>query len=497
MWGDMIWPTMSGVAQILLVGWVVFEWVLRLLALFVVPRNRGPNAGVSWLLFIFLVPAVGWAAFLIFGSSRLPKNRRDAQVSLDMYIVATMRKARAQWKGAADLLSVKPPEKYNNSVQLSTRLTHLPLFSGNTVEPVTEYDESIRRVIADIEAARSYVMVEYYIIALDDATAPLFVALEAAVQRGVAVRVLYDAYGSHKYPRRKEMIARFAAAGIEAHAMLPLRLPGKDYVRPDLRNHRKIVVVDGLVGYTGSLNMIQRDYHRRDGIVYDELVVRVEGPVATQLEAVFLNDWLAETGEFLKGLRSDAGVQQKSRGNVLAHVIPSGPGYEYENNRKFFASLFYTAQRQITIVNPYFVPDESLSSALISAVVRGVKVTLINSEAIDQVFVAHAQRSYYEQMLRAGVSIYLYKAPTLLHAKYTIIDDDACFVGSSNMDIRSFELNQELTLTAYDKKFVATMQKITRGYIQHSVKIEKATWLQRPPRKRLLDNLARLTSSLQ
>ena len=143
------------------------------------------------------------------------------------------------------------------------------------------------------------------------------------------------------------------------------------------------------------------------------------------------------------------------------------------------------------------MPDQSLITALTSAARRGVRVRLLNSEAIDQVFVAHAQRSYYEEMLQAGVEIYLYKKPTLLHSKYAIIDDDACFVGSSNMDIRSFELNQELTLTVYDKKFVAAMQRITDGYLKKYTRVSKKAWLSRPPRKQLLDNIARLTSSLQ
>ena len=143
------------------------------------------------------------------------------------------------------------------------------------------------------------------------------------------------------------------------------------------------------------------------------------------------------------------------------------------------------------------MPDQSLITALIGAARRGVRVRLLNSEAIDQVLVAHAQRSYYEEMLRAGVEIYLYKKPTLLHSKFALIDDDACFVGSSNMDIRSFELNQELTLTCYDTAFVALMQNITDGYLKKSTKIHKKDWLSRPPRKQLLDNIARLTSSLQ
>lgn len=486
-----------GIVHVLVVIWFIFEWALRILALFIVPRNRKPNSGMSWLLFIFLIPEVGWIAFLVFGFSKLPKGRRDAQATLDNYIQQAMQYIARRWKDEAHRIEARAPEKYHNSVKLSAGLTHLPLFAGNIIEPIADYNEVITRITKDIAAATQYIQVEYYILALDVATEPFFAALEAAADRGVTVRVLYDAFGSRKFPRKKEMLARLEAAGIDTHAMLPLRLPGKNYTRPDLRNHRKLVVIDGAIGYTGSLNMIQRDYHRKDDIVYDELVVRVEGPVVLQLEAVFLNDWLAETGRVLAERSVDFPAQLKLKGEMAAHVVPSGPGYEYENNRKLFTSLFHAAEKRITIVNPYFVPDQSLISALTSAAARGVEVVLINSEAIDQVMVAHAQRSYYEEMLRAGVKIYLYKKPALLHAKFTIIDDDACFVGSSNMDIRSFELNQELTLTSYDGKFVASMQDIVDGYLKRAHRVTKKQWSKRPPRKQLLDNLARLTSSLQ
>lgn len=482
---------------VLLAIWVAFEWVLRILALFVIPRNRRPNSGLSWLFFIALVPTIGWIVFLILGTTKLPKNRRDAQASLDRYITQAMQQVADQWKGSKSILSAKPPGKYTNSVRLSEGLTHLPLFSGNKIEPLFDYDKIIQQITQDIRRAKQYIFLEYYILALDSTTEPLFTALETAAAQGVKVRVLYDAFGVRKFDRKDEMLMRMKRAGIEAHAMLPLRLPGKGYIRPDLRNHRKLVVVDGQIGYTGSLNMVRRDYHRKDDIIYDELVVRVEGPVTAQLEAVFLNDWLAETGQFLADKAGDITDQLQPKGSQLAHVVPSGPGYDYENNRQFFASLFYAAEKEIVIVNPYFVPDDSLSTALISAAKRGVRVILVNSEAIDQVLVAHAQRSYYEQMLEAGVEIYLYKKPILLHSKFTIVDNDACFVGSSNMDIRSFELNQELTLTVYDEAFNSSMRQITAGYLKKSKRINKKEWLSRPPRKKLLDNIARLTSSLQ
>lgn len=486
-----------GIWHVLFVIWFAFEWLLRILALFVIPRNRRPNSAMSWLLFIFLIPEIGWIAFLIFGFSKLPKGRRNAQDTLDGYIQQMTQYVAGQRKQDAHMIEALAPEKYQNSAALSEGLTHLPLFAGNNIQPIAHYDEVIKRMIADIASAKRYVQVEFYILALDATTEPFFTALETAVAQGVEVRVLYDAFGSRKFPRRKEMLQRLADAGIEAHAMLPLHLPGKHYTRPDLRNHRKLVVIDGVVGYTGSLNMIQRNYHRTDDIVYDELVVRLEGPAVLQLLAVFLNDWLAETGQILGKHTVDLADQLKLKGKMSAQIVPSGPGYEYENNRKLFTSLFHAAKSHITIVNPYFVPDQSLISALTSAAARGVTVTLVNSQAIDQVVVAHAQRSYYEEMLRAGVRIYLYEKPALLHAKFAIIDDDACFVGSSNMDIRSFELNQELTLTSYDKQFVAQMQAIADSYLKKSRQINKDAWSKRPSRKKLLDSLARLTSALQ
>ena len=491
---------MDGTAvQALIVGYYILEWLLRILALFVIPRNRTPAAGMSWLMVIFLAPPIGWAIFLVFGSRRLPKNRRDAQRIVEDHMGRIMKSLGSRWAKTVRRLESQPPKKYQAVAQLSKNLTKLTVLGGNEIEPLAAYDAVFDRMIVDIDAARHFVHVEYYILALDEVTESFFGALERAAGRGVAVRVLYDAFGSRKFTQRKVMLERLNKAGISVQAMLPLRLPGRGYVRPDLRNHRKIVVIDGETGYTGSQNMIQRDYHRRDTIVYDELVVRITGPVVLQLEAVFLTDWHAETAAVLP--ESQAAISRATKGAESglsrAQVIPSGPGYDYENNLRVFTTALYTAQKAITIVNPYFVPDPALAMALANAAQRGVCVRLYNSAAVDQVIVAHAQRSYYEQMLRAGVEIYLYDAPMLLHSKYITIDDDVAFVGSSNMDIRSFELNHELTLAVYDRSLVTRIEAITEVYRSRSRQITIEEWQKRPPRKQLLDNLARLTSSLQ
>lgn len=483
--------------QFLTTVWYFFELALMALALFVVPRNRKPTSGMAWLMVIFLAPAPGFILFLILGSPKLPKSRRDAQKTLNQYISRALKDVSKEPE-LKKVINASVSEKYQNVSSLAASLTRLPVFSHNNVVAIDDYYAVFHAIIADIASAKHFVYVEYYILALDDATEPVIEALEQAAARGVTVRVLYDAYGSRKYKRKKEMRARLQAAGVQIHSVLPFRMPGKGYVRPDLRNHRKLVVIDGHVGYTGSQNMVERAYHRKDSIVYDELVTRLTGPVVTQLEAVFITDWFSETGtlpvdshDMFEPNRLDA------KHNVNAQLVPSGPGYDDENNLKVFTAALYDAKDSITIVNPYFVPDESLIMALVSAARRGVEVRMVNSEAIDQFFVAHAQRSYYEQMLQAGVEIFLYKAPTLLHSKYILIDSDLALVGSSNMDIRSFELNQELTLVIYDEAVVSQLRSITTTYLKHSRRINPRKWLARRRYKQLLDNLARLTSSLQ
>ncbi len=224
-----------------------------------------------------------------------------------------------------------------------------------------------------------------------------------------------------------------------------------EWRRPDLRNHRKILVIDGTVAFTGSLNLIEPGYNKpknhKDGREWVELVARVEGPVVTALNVLFATDWYSETRTKLtKEIQAPTGVA----GSVPAQVIPSGPGFATENNLRAFTTLLYSAQRRISITSPYFVPDESLLYAVTTAAQRGIDVELFVSEAGDQFMVYHAQRSYYEALLRAGVRIFLYPAPYVLHSKFFTVDDDVAVLGSSNLDMRSFGLNYEVSLMIPD-----------------------------------------------
>lgn len=468
---------------------IVVNWSLRVLALFVIPRNRAPNSALAWLMVIFLLPIPGWVLFLLFGSTKLPKDRRDLQARLDAVVKRI---------GPTHLIKRdRVARKYERVERLAQELTHLPLTNVSSYEIHDQYEATFARIADDIRRATKTVYLEYYIFVLDEATEEIVTALEDAKHRGVDVKVIYDSAATHiqRYRYARPLLRRFKRAGIAAIPSLPVKLHRGRYMRPDLRNHRKIITIDSQIGYIGSQNMIDKKYHRRGALYYKEIVVRVEGEVVPQLEAIFAADWYAETRHDI--LAHATRVQKLPRGNVQVQLVPSGPGYEDENNLHVFNELISAAEKSLTIVSPYFIPDASMLIAIVSAAKRGVRVRIINSEVIDQIFAAHAQRSYYEELLRAGVEIYLYKKPAFVHAKFMTVDHEAAMIGSSNMDIRSFELDHEVTMVAYDSTFCCELDSITRTYMKHSHQINAKQWFARPRYLQLLDNIARLTSAFQ
>jgi cardiolipin synthase len=314
------------------------------------------------------------------------------------------------------------------------------------------------------------------------------------------VRVLLDHIQSMRKPGYRKTIRRLKRAGVLWELMLPLQpLKGK-WQRPDLRNHRKLLIVDGKVGFMGSQNVIDRTYNMRSnirrGLKWKDLMTRVEGPIVAGLNAIFITDWYSETDELLT--RDIEPVHPVQVPNALdCQVVPSGPGFEGENNLRLFLALLYYAQERIIITSPYFVPDESIMYAITTATQRGVAVELFVSEIGDQKLVYHAQRSYYEELLNAGVTIYMYKAPYILHAKHFTIDDEVAVIGSSNMDMRSFSLNMEVSLMVRGKSFVNDLREIEDGYRAQSRQLTLEEWNRQSLRSTILDNLARLTSSVQ
>lgn len=468
---------------------------IRVFAVIYVPQNRKPQTATAWLLAIFLIPYVGFILFLLIGSTKLPKGRRDKQTEINSYILETTEGMDEVVRDATF------PPWLDSIVELNRTLGSMPMVGGNTAKLLTDYAESLEAMAASLATAKKFVHVEFYILALDRTTAPFFDAMEAAVKRGVTVRVLLDHIASLRSPGYRRTIRKLREIGVHWRLMLPVQpLRGK-YQRPDLRNHRKILVIDGVIAFTGSQNMIDRSYNKRSnirrGLRWKDLMVRFEGPIVAGVNALFVTDWYSETDELLT--REVAGVPpEKTSHNVIdAQIVPSGPGFEHENNLRLFNGMLYNAQHKVIITSPYFVPDDSMLYAITNAAYRGLDVQLFVSAVADQPLVFHAQRSYYEALLRSGVRIWRYTAPTVLHAKHFTIDDDVAVIGSSNMDMRSFSLNFEISVMVHGRHIVQKLRELEESYRKHSTELFLDEWLTRPRRSQVLDNAARLTAAVQ
>ncbi|GAA1855806.1 cardiolipin synthase [Microbacterium koreense] len=478
--------------------WVILvfivDLVVRITAIIVVPRNRRPTAAMAWLLAIYFIPFVGVFLFLLIGNPRLPRKRRRRQEQINDYIRETSE--------SLDFGTLRPnaPAWFTSLVTLNRNLGAMPLAGDNAASLISDYQQSLDAMADEIRQATHYVHVEFYILQSDESTDNFFRALEEVAARGVVVRVLMDHWANRGKPYYKQTMRRLDAMGAQWRLMLPVQpLKGK-YQRPDLRNHRKLLVVDGRVAFTGSQNVTDSTYNLpkniRRGLHWVDLMARVEGPVVASVNAVFLSDWYSETNEVLTD-EIDLFDVKAGPGDLDCQIVPSGPGFEFQNNLKLFAALLYAAEREIIIVSPYFVPDESLLLAITTACQRGVRVELFVSEEGDQALVYHAQRSYYEALLRAGVKIWMYQKPYILHSKSMTIDDEAAIIGSSNMDMRSFGLNLEISMLVRGEEFVREMRVVEQNYRELSRELTLEEWSQQPLRSTVLDNLARLTSALQ
>ncbi|WCM56753.1 cardiolipin synthase [Microbacterium sp. EF45047] len=474
-------------------AYAVVDITVRIVAIVTIPRNRRPTAAMAWLLAIFFIPVFGVLLFLLIGNPKLPRARRRKQERINDYIADTARHLHF------GTLRPDAPEWFPPLVHMNQSMGALPLSGDNGARLISDYQASIDAMAEEIRRAREYVHVEFYILQADASTDGFFQALEDAAARGIPVRVLLDYWANRWKPKYRQTVRRLEAMGADWHLMLPVQPLRGRIQRPDLRNHRKLLVVDGRVGFLGSQNITDSSYNLpkniRRGLHWVDLMVRVDGPVVSSINAVFLSDYYAETDRVPEGI--DITRVETGSGDLDCQIVPSGPGFEVENNLRLFLTLLYAARSKIMIVSPYFVPDEALLQAVTAACDRGVQVELFVSEEGDQAMVFHAQRSYYEALLRAGVRIWMYRKPYILHTKSLTIDDQVAVIGSSNMDMRSFGLNMEISMLVRGEEFVREVRAVEDEYRALSRELTLEEWLKQPLRSTVLDNLARLTSALQ
>jgi len=473
---------------------VIVIFVINVVALGLVPERRRPSSAMAWLLLIFFLPGIGLLLFLLLGSPYVPKKRREEQRVAGELIRSGLATVPA--------LPASPdrPGFLDSAMALNRNLGWLPSTQNNTAVLFGDYQESIQAKADLVRTAERFVHVEYFMMCRDATSEPFFAALLEVAARGVTVRVLFDHMSTFGLPGHKELLATFDRAGIQWRPMLPIQPLKGEWRRPDLRNHRKIVVVDGRTGFVGSQNMIDSSYHNKKheaaGRHWHELTTRVEGPVVQTLNLVFASDWFIETNERLADWVHPVAFDE-NHGELTCQIVPSGPGFPDENNLRLFNTLIYGAQHRLSITSPYFVPDDSLLYAITTAAQRGVAVELFVSERGEQFMVSHAQNSYYRFLLEAGVRIFQYPYPAVLHAKHFSVDDHTAVIGSSNMDIRSFNLDFEVSMMCTGPSFVAAMRQVEDGYRAVAKELTLQEWTKRSITQRWLDNVMRLTSAVQ
>jgi cardiolipin synthase len=467
--------------------WVFFasEWVIRVVMLVVVPVRRTPAAAKGWLLLIFFEPWVGLLIYLLIGRAKLPRWQRERLAELP----AAMAGVVGRLANHPNVFHPDVGPALAPAVTLAENVGASPILGGNAVELLRDYDGTIDRLTADIERAENHAHLLFYILADDRTTAPVIEALGRAAKRGVRCRVLADAIGSR--PGLRTLRPKLAALGVEVHAMLPVRFLPWRKARLDLRNHRKIAVIDGRIGYTGSQNLVAAEF--KEGLTYEDLMARVTGPAVLELQHVFASDWYLETSEVLNGEAEFP--EPVIAGSVPAQVLASGPAFGSRGNQQLVVALVHGARTKVVLTTPYFIPDEPLLQAMQTAARRGVEVHLVVSEEGDQAIVTLAQESYYEELLEVGVLIHIYRKD-FLHAKHLSVDDAVAMIGSSNLDIRSFALNAEVMLVTYDASVAARLAAEQERYYQNSRTLTLAAHEQSSLGKRIARNLARLLSPL-
>lgn len=479
---------------------LVLDYAIKIAAVGIVPEGRRPSSSNAWLLLILLLPVVGLPLFLLMGSPYINRRRHRIQQEANAMI--------------EDVHNGTPDEPENvdfgpelsSILHLSRALTGFPAVLGHNRGLWADYNQAMQRLADAIDEAEEYIHVEIYITAWDETTDVFFRALERAVDRGVQVRYLFDQIGSLKYPGYRKLGKRLTEIGIDWQPMLPLAPWRGRFRRPDLRNHRKIVVIDGDVGFIGSINMIDRSYlmraNRRIGRQWVDYLVEFTGPIVASFESMFAVDWYTESGEALD-IRPPHDIGGQPGDANVVQLVPSGPGYTTSPNLRVFTSLIHHAKHRLIICSPYFVPDESILEAVTTAAYRGVRVELLVSEKGDQFFVHHAQSSYYQSLLEAGIHIYQFPEPFVLHSKFVLADPDDAgqapvgAFGSSNLDMRSFGLNYESTVLVAEGDLIDQLRHLAENYQAVSRVLTLARWNRRGWARRYVDNVAKLTSALQ
>lgn len=453
--------------------------------------RRPVGVVLAWFLIVVLFPLIGISLYILIGERPVGRKLTRKIIRMDKEYAAITENMRQRYMADKQLL---PLEGRALSL-LAESKNGSPVIAGNQIELYTSSLEILQHFIDEINQAKKTLHLEFYIWALGGDADRVGEALIAAAKRGVVCKVLLDSLGSKDW-FKSSWPGRFRSAGIAVTEALPIQLGRFQFRRADLRLHRKIFVIDNTVVWTGSMNMVDPRSFKQDSGVGEwvDAMVRIEGPVASQFELTFSFDWSVDNPK-ITHFNNVAPSQTPVIGQVLAQEFSSGPVYRDDILYQVLLSAIMDARQELTITTPYFGPDDGLIQALMAAAGRGVKVTLIVPKLNDSALVAWSSRSFYTDLMSAGVNIAEFDGG-LLHTKSMLIDKKVAIFGSVNFDQRSLRLNFEISLIVYNLDFCAKLETLIESYLAQSKLVNPRAWAKRPRWRVLLENAAHLASPL-
>lgn len=476
------------------ISWDVIFWLSGMVVAFItipmiVLQRREPTATLAWVLGIFLLPWVGLLLYILIGRQRLNRQvrRRIARAAeldplLDKHLENVSDRSSPfasldkRWKsGERDLR------------QLSERMGCRPPTWGNEVQLISDAATKYAQLEDAIRGAQDHIHILYYIWQADDSGRRFRDLLIRKAKEGVSVRVLVDGVGSFGLD---SFMIPLVQAGGQFTEFLPVSVFSKHW-HPNLRNHRKLVVIDGKIAFTGSMNIGDEYVGQKKGAIaqWRDTHLRICGPAVAHLQEVFTEDWHFCTGEDINQERYYP--DQQAAGKQLVQIIASGPDSGEQSMQRVFFTAITSARSRIWLTTPYFVPDEAMCVALETAALRGLDVRLLLPARSDQLLVLYAGRSYYEQLLRNGVRIYEYGSG-ILHAKSLLVDDAWGTAGSANMDMRSFSLNFEVNAAIYGSDFAEQLAKMFERDLFEAQEISLDEVRRKQLSRQMLESLARV-----
>jgi cardiolipin synthase A/B len=476
----------------------ILTGVLALYALvttvFIVLENRRPQATLAWMLVFFFAPVIGVLIYIFFGRDRKAFSRQSKLLRQDLEANARPLLSPMLSRQDAEIARLEGNSASRRRLMRLVRRNSTSALTGrNCVEIQQDASEFYARMIKDMEAARHSIHLQYFIWGADEFTERLKEILTTKARQGVQVRLLYDPIGSffHLSPA---YIRRMQAAGIRMVPTSPLyRLHTISY-----RNHRKITVIDGVIGYTGGMNIGREHLSGGKGFgSWRDTQLRIVGEGAAALQAVFMVDWYNALKEDLFSARYyPIEATEPAEGDVAVQILTSGPDSQWAAIRQLYFSMIVTAQRHVFLQSPYFIPDASIAEALKSAALSGVEVkVMLSAQPSGDPVPAWAGNTFILDVVSAGVRVFLYQKG-YLHAKTISIDSEICSIGSANIDIRSFSINYELNAVLYSERLAKELEQDFERDLAHCAEFDAAVYEKRNPAIRFRDSVARLLSPL-